>query len=342
MKLSIHQDIRGKPVKVEALSGDTWMECHGRRVSLGYGWINIETDWPVVFELITKDGIATSAELASDNRRDSEFVSRELFMVDIDNGMNIEELFDNDFYNQYGAGFYTTPSHTDQAHRFRMMFRTETPIYNNQLAKYILMALMRQFNHADIACKDSTRIFYGTVDCPIFEIRDNILSDAQVAELVAKEIEIEQTSRPLLKQDNRQFEPKTLAQVEQLLDELRKHYADLEYSIRRDVTWAVASTCAHADTVSIMRARWPDHDKTMKYEGFVNDLKNPSITLGTVYHLIRKHDPNYAKNTEKMLHKEPIPSKIDTENGLKIYEGSQALQIARKQRNNLRNLIRNS
>ena len=88
MKLSIHETIRGKPSK-------------DSNVNLGYGWMNIDCAWADVFALITEDGVATSAELTCENRKEANFVSRELIMVDIDSGMTIEDLFNNDFYNLY-------------------------------------------------------------------------------------------------------------------------------------------------------------------------------------------------------------------------------------------------
>jgi hypothetical protein len=297
MKLSIHSTIRGKPVSVEDLSGFKWMECSGQRVNLGYGWTNIEAEWPDVFELITVDGCATSAELSSDNRRDEFFVSRQLFMVDIDSGMTIPELFDNEFYNAYGAGFYTTPSHTDSAHRFRIMFVTETPIFSKSLARYLFMGLMRTFAHADPACKDGVRLFYGTPDCVLKEFSNRILPDVVVSKLIADELAREEAQAQERAEvvDDREFPPATVDDVCQILDELRKHYSDLQYYIRRDVTWAVVSAVGKKSAVELMRARWSDHDKTYKYEWFVNDHKRSDIKLGTVVEMIRKHDYTFRK-----------------------------------------------
>ena len=146
MKLSIHETIRGKPVQVSDASGRKWYESGGQRVSLGWGWINFDADWDTVFKLITVDGRATSAELSSNNRREDTFVSRELIMIDIDSGMTIEQLLEDDFYNRYGAGFYTTPSHQDHAHRFRIMFRLEVPITDAQKLSKLNRMLLRVFD----------------------------------------------------------------------------------------------------------------------------------------------------------------------------------------------------
>ena len=57
MKLSINPNIIGKPPK------------HSN-IDLGYNWMNIDAEWADIFELITVDGLATSAELSNDNRRE--------------------------------------------------------------------------------------------------------------------------------------------------------------------------------------------------------------------------------------------------------------------------------
>ena len=300
MKLSIHQIIRGKPASVQDINGFNYMESCGQRVNLGYGWINIDAEWPDVFELITKDGCATSAELAGDHRNDENFISRELLMVDIDSGMTIQELLDDNFYNAFGAGFYTTPSHTMDNHRFRIMFRTETPILNSDCVKKLIMALMRVYDHADVACKDSTRIFYGTPNCVLCERTDNILSD----ELVDRLVEMEETFRlqnaPVATTfDVANYTPKTVEDITVLLDELRKHYADLEHNDRLSVVWAIMSEgIAGADTIALMRQRWSDADKTRKYESMTSGRTRSDITLGTIYHMIRKYDPTYKRERE--------------------------------------------
>jgi len=298
MKLAIHQHIRGKPKKHD--DGSLWMG--NQRINLGDDWVNIDVDWPTAFEVITDMGCATTAELKSTRRNDNEFVSRELLMVDIDSGMTIEELLQDDFYNEYGAGFYTTPSHTDKEHRFRIMFRTQQPIQDSQKIRQLIMSLMRVYDHADVACKDSTRIFYGTVKCVIKECRDNILSQAMIEALLAMEDMFRaeaNSARPISTVDPTKYPPKTIDDIAELLDELRKHYSNLENTPRGHVVWAIMSAgISGQDTIALMRQRWPDTDKTEKYENFVRSHKHNAIKLGTVYHMIRQHNPDYKRERE--------------------------------------------
>jgi hypothetical protein len=159
---------------------------------------------------------------------------------------------------------------------------------------------MRVFDHADPACKDSTRIFYGTVNAELKERRDTILSDAMVEVLVAMEdmFRVEQQPAPT-NFNPANYTPKTVDEITVLLNELRKHYADLEHNDRLSVVWAVMSEgISAADTIALMRQRWSDHDKTRKYESMVAGRTRSDITLGTIYHMIRKYDADYKKEKE--------------------------------------------
>jgi len=288
MKLSIHQIIRGKPASVQDLKGFNYMESGGQRVNLGYGWMNIEAEWPDVFELITQDGCATSAELTGDHRSDANFVSRELLMVDIDSGMTIPELLADNFYNEYGAGFYATPSHNMAHHRFRIMFRTATAITDSDRVKKVIMALMRVYDHADVACKDSTRIFYGTPECVFKECTDKVLPDAMVEVLVAMEEQFraEQTATFNYEIEHR---PLSNERRQKILDLLKQTFVG-NYPQWRDIGWGLkAGGFSLADfqyvTQGMMREKSAEDAREVWTSGKVMDT---GIHLGTVIHFLKQ------------------------------------------------------
>lgn len=307
MKVSVHQVIRGKPAMVENLSGRTYMESQGQEVNLGYNWLTVDLDWPSIFELITVDGCATSAELTCDNRKDANFVSRELLMVDIDSGMTIPELFNDDFYNLYGAGFYATPSHTLDHHRFRIMFRTETPITDNQRVKQTIMALMRLYDHADIACKDSTRIFYGTINCEYKKITTKVLPDQVIDVLVAEELRIQAESRP---SEVVEYPPATTQEVKDLADQLKQLYPELDtYALWTSVCWAFCNTVGYSDGIQLMKYHWPEK-VAGEYDNLVSAPAGGNrYTIGTVRWLIAQRSGRLTESeilARKILQKKGI------------------------------------
>ena len=296
IKFSYHKDCIGKPEKRE-IDGKQTLWVGNKRINLGYGWKTAELPFEEIYELLSAAGYAFAPALNSDHRIQQTFVSHELALVDIDSGMTLEELQQFPFYQMYGSGYYTTPSHTDAEPRFRILYRLPVAITDPEIMRVIYEGLLAVHGEADISCKDPVRLFYGTVDAKHREITDRSI-DAEGLEILIKARDIvlgEQKKEIKVINDNRDFEPKTVEQVAELLDELRKHYSDLSYYIRRDVTWAVAGTVGNQETVSLMRNRWNDSEKTMKYESFINDRKRTSLTMGTIYHLIRQHNPMFGK-----------------------------------------------
>lgn len=287
MKLSIHQIIKGKPTKKVDTDGRDYYENQGRRVSLGYGWINIELDWPDVFELITVDGCASSAELNSDNRRDEHFVSRELFMVDIDAGMTINDLRQHGFYQNFGAGFYTTPSHTPQLPRFRILFRTQTPVKNSERARLLIIGLMRLFDHADPACKDSTRLFYGTVNAVEKEITDRTLPDDLVDQII--EMELEFRNARFQDAEQREYAPISDAKKRKIIELLKRTFVG-EYNTWRNVGWGLKNAGFSLADFQYVTAGMMNQKTAEAARVVWNDGKNVAggCTIGTVIHLLKE------------------------------------------------------
>ena len=296
MKLSIHRTIRGKPVGVEELSGRKWMESNGQRVNLGYDWINIDAEWPDIFYLITQEGIATSAELSSDNRCDANFVSRQLFMVDIDSGMTIAELLEHPIYKEIGGGYYTTASHTAALPRFRIIFKTETPIYDRDWARLLTMGLMRMFDHADPACKDSTRIFYGTIgaeDCCL--MREHI-PDYVVAEIIAHELELREQQTETETIDYPELDDQ---RKQKILTLLQQTYVG-QYPTWRNIGWGLKSAGFSLRDFQYVTAGMMRQKTSADAEIVWNDGKiiESGCSLGTVIHLLReRHGPDCLKIT---------------------------------------------
>jgi len=280
MKLSIHPDIKGKPVQNERgyFIGD-------KQVNLGYGWMNIEAEWNDVFELITTDGYATSSELSSDNRKDENYISRQLIMVDIDDGMTISQLLNNEFYNEYGAGFYTTARHTDTHHRFRIMFVTEEPVTDNQVMKKLIRGLLVVYNNGDISCKDASRLYYGIPNCLIKENQGKILTKDMMIQLalLVDDIENEEAKKYV-----NTFEPTTIDET--FVDELLSRISNKVGSLRGDynqwltIAWATCHSVGVNTATNLLMKYW--YEKTKKEKHALKSWRgNNSPTIGTLIKL---------------------------------------------------------
>jgi hypothetical protein len=300
IKFSYHRVCRGKPEKrFDGGRLSLWMG--DQRVNLGYGWITAELEFEELFEMLTQDGITLGPALSSDHRQEDNFVSHQIALVDIDSGMTLEELQQHPFYRIFGSGYYTTPSYTDGAPKFRIIYRLQDPITDAEEMREIYEGLLAIHGYADISCKDPARLFFGTIGAQHREITDRFVDDVglQVIRLARQQAQQErQRLQPEIR-DDREYSEITREQVEELLDELRRHYPDLNYAQRRDVTWAVKSAIGGQAARSVMRARWDDSDKNGKYEDMIAAPTRNEITLGTVYHMIRQHDPDYRRSREQ-------------------------------------------
>lgn len=273
MRLAIHPAVRGKPSRES-------------RVNLGRGWVNLDLTWPDAFALITQDGYATSAELRGDHRAESEFVSRQLLMVDIDSGMTIPELLANPFYDEYGAGFYVTPSHSWAAHRFRICFVLEQAERDAQRLRRVNRGLLRVFGEADEACKDPTRLFYGTPQCEAAEIRDRVLDPVAVAALTEL-IEAEDAERAQVTATYDRERDLTDWERRRIVDLLRGSYVG-EYVVWRNIGWGLKSGgFSLADfqyiTSGMMSSKSAADARTLWEAG----SDQGGITMGTVRHFLK-------------------------------------------------------
>jgi len=294
MKLSIHKHVRGKPVSVPT-DDRPILTMNGVRVNLGQNWMNIDCSWDDAFSLITTDGVATSSELISGRRREGDFVSRQLVMIDVDKVMTIPQLFQHPFYEEFGAGFYTSPSHTDDNHRFRIMFVLEHPVMTAHEMVAVHKALLTIFPLADAVCKDATRVFYGTIDCILKEKRDKVIPDDVVGLLINEGMV---TSKPSTPVANTAKTTVTGSDVNRLLTKLKGCYNVLDYQQRRDVTWAICNELSGGEALQVMQTLWPDHDYNGKYKDMIGSFVPGKISLGTIMHMIRMVDPSYRKKNQ--------------------------------------------
>lgn len=264
MKLAVHSTMRGKPISVER-DGRHFLQCNGKIINPGYGWVNIDCSWEDCFELITTDGLATSSELKDDHRNDENFVSRQLIMVDIDDGMTLQELFNDEFYNEYGAGFYTTASHTETNHRFRLMFITEHPITDRDQMKKIIRGLLFVYKSGDISCKDASRLYYGVPNCLYKERTDKILPQVIIDGLVEMIDEMDKKAEEILKTkyvadyDNEvdyEFVNELLKRISYKVGSLQG-----DYNVWRSIAWATCSAVGIGNGQSLMMTYWPTKTK---------------------------------------------------------------------------------
>jgi len=269
--------------------------------NLGYGWVNVEASWPEAFELITVDGYATSAELTSDNRKEANFLSRQLLMVDVDGGMTIPNLLEDAFYNEYGAGFYATHSFTPELHKFRICFVLEAAETDASRLRKIIRGLLQVYPAGDEACKDPVRLFYGNPNCEFKERTDRLQTNHIVEQLVAIVEEHDRASAEAMTQYTGPAPQLNDAQRQRILDLLKQTFVG-SYPIWRNIGWGLkAGGFALADfqyvTTGMMSKKTAGDAATVWTHG--GQVGKP-VTMGSVIHLLReKHGKDCLKINEQ-------------------------------------------
>lgn len=140
------------------------------------GWATFNDD----FENVEREVI----ELANDiylghayttwmsGRRSLEnFILAQHFAIDMDSDderSHMDTLLQHDLVQMYASLIHTTPSHTPQTPRARIIFLLDEPITDPGGYQAAAKFLAAQFDGADPVCTDASRFFYGSFDCDIW------------------------------------------------------------------------------------------------------------------------------------------------------------------------------
>lgn len=104
------------------------------------------------------------AALDGDWRGEAHFISSQMMGIDFDQSPGVEKLIEDDFIRQYAFYVYPTPSHTEEKPRSRALFALDAALLDYKEYRILITRLLERFGqfHADPACKDPVRIFYGS------------------------------------------------------------------------------------------------------------------------------------------------------------------------------------
>ncbi len=107
-----------------------------------------------------KSGFAYSATFKDGERNARNFSGTNIVSVDVDRGMTIQEALNEPWCKEHLALFYTSASHTEQHHRYRLVFRLPEVIKNGSEFKNIARALSLKFG-GDLQATDPAHLFFG-------------------------------------------------------------------------------------------------------------------------------------------------------------------------------------
>ncbi|MBQ4515751.1 MAG: hypothetical protein II978_03065 [Clostridia bacterium] len=144
-----------KPSKLE-------LGAINNRVILDRNFVNVTFDEFV--KKVAQEGKSfLPAHFTNETRTNATWEYQFIFGLDIEHGETLQEAVDIcKTYNLLPNLIYTTFSHTEEEHRFRIVWFMEEVITDVRLQKFIQIGLMRFFKGADKICKDRARMLNGS------------------------------------------------------------------------------------------------------------------------------------------------------------------------------------
>jgi hypothetical protein len=124
---------------------------------------------------VVQQGYSFCAQHKNNHRKAENFTASGMLAVDIDHDITIDKALEHPFVKDYGGFIYTTVSHTEEAHRFRIVFELDEPITNRNGMEHALTGLISKVG-GDEACKDACRIFFGNESASITKIGKSLPS----------------------------------------------------------------------------------------------------------------------------------------------------------------------
>lgn len=144
------------------------------------GWVNA-TPTPSELADAIDAGFAYSCELRGP-RKAGNFLASDVLSVDIDGGRRIEEILEDPLASGHLTILYPTPSHTEEEHRFRLIFALPRTIEDPAEMRAAARSLALRLN-GDLVATDPARLYFGSRGSRP-RVWDRGLTDAMLDELV--------------------------------------------------------------------------------------------------------------------------------------------------------------
>ncbi|MEM6399071.1 MAG: PriCT-2 domain-containing protein [Cyanobacteria bacterium P01_D01_bin.116] len=171
---------------------------------------------------VKKGHALCAGNLGGKRRSKSNVIGSQWVLLDIDNSgkdtsgekcykhqLSLEEAIEHPFIKNYCALIYTTASHRADWHKFRLVFLLPQFVEGSETVEVLTRFLMKHLPH-DPACKDASRVFYGSSKATFPLIQPGVTLPAEWVEAAIATAREEKWERQ-----------KRIAEIEQRKKELR-------------------------------------------------------------------------------------------------------------------------
>ncbi len=161
----------------------------GDKALFASGWVNRELTLEELAREID-EGHAYCAQLAG-SRRAQNFVCSDVLSVDIDGSRRIDEVMNDPIVQRCLTIFYTTPSHTEEIHRFRLVFALPRTI-RSSVEMVAASRSLTLWLSGDPSATDAARLFYGSRGSRP-QVFDRCMDEDLMNELIAQGMDADQS-----------------------------------------------------------------------------------------------------------------------------------------------------
>lgn len=152
----------------------------------GLGWFNVEISIEDFIEHV-KQGYPFAHQFTGGRRKKENFLCADVLIADIDHGMRLEEALEDKFIRAHATFIYTTPSHTPDKHRFRIVFCLDRTLFDADGYEAMYASLLKKIP-TDPSTKSSAQFFFGSSESEI-HLPGKSINDELINEMISEGME---------------------------------------------------------------------------------------------------------------------------------------------------------
>ncbi|HEY9825084.1 MAG TPA: plasmid replication protein, CyRepA1 family [Stenomitos sp.] len=261
--------------------------------------------------------------------------------------MTIDEAIAHPFIKKYCALIYTSASHTEDWHKFRLVFLLPQFVEGSDTIEVLVRYLMEHLPH-DPSCKDASRVFYGNTNAEFPLINESAVLPLEwiaEAKIAAAQEKLDQERR-LEVALNRREEIQALAgrqgwDLDALVEGALSYIPPRakgtgNYDECRQVLMALHS---HYGMGAIAIAeRWSPSEKGWNIPAKMKGFRRSGVTIGSLFHIARQYGFKFpaidrAKEPALAINDEPPIDQAERKERakeLRLKRSKQLLKLTRK------------